>query len=492
MLPRGPVDRPLPSLLVGLALTAIVALGLALRLYRLDERSLWVDELQTYYVARVSPAELPGVLAFDFNMSLYYLLMRGLYPPVSASLEEAGLRWPSVLFSTLTIPVVFAAGRIAHSSRAGLLAALIFAVHLFAIGQAQEARSYALFALLSAASWLCLLTYLRRRRPGQLVASVALAVTSLYASYYAVFSTAAQLAVLAWLLPAGKRRPLALAMLGHALGVLPIIAVVLLVRRGDTSPFLGWLQPLNEKYLDWVVEPLIGQIGIGLVVSYLALGAALLVVSRSGPTCVATRAALAWALGPTIALVGLGFLVPIVTARYMIFVVPALSVAIGLGLAALPTWQAGLGLLALAAGAVGPLQAGAYNLWDIQEDWQGAVRYAATTAQPGDGWLFVPPLGRYALEFYVERGAGRPPRFLDALTGEPLGELTTRRLDPHGCQDERGQQFQPRSDTLWLVLRTQCEPFAADLRRRLRNEGFAEQRREFKFVQVIRFRRERA
>lgn len=58
----------------------------------------------------------------------------------------------SALFGVLTIPVAFGAARAAVSERAGLIAAGLVAVDPFLVYYSQEARSYALYALLATCS----------------------------------------------------------------------------------------------------------------------------------------------------------------------------------------------------------------------------------------------------------------------------------------------------------------------------------------------------
>src|SRR5947209_224053 len=74
---------------------------------------------------------------------------------------ETGLRLLSALCGIATIPVIFACGRELVSRWVGLVAAGLAAISPFLIYYSQEARSYALFALLSS---LALLFWLRALR----------------------------------------------------------------------------------------------------------------------------------------------------------------------------------------------------------------------------------------------------------------------------------------------------------------------------------------
>src|SRR5205085_510379 len=70
---------------------------------------------------------------------------------------ESGLRALSALFGTLTVPVAYAIARDVASRKAGLIAAALVAASPWMIWYSQEARAYALVALLVAIGvWLFL------------------------------------------------------------------------------------------------------------------------------------------------------------------------------------------------------------------------------------------------------------------------------------------------------------------------------------------------
>ena len=76
---------------------------------------------------------------------------RGLGARSSGS-ARSGLRSLSALAGTATIPVAYGAGAVLVSRRAGLVAAALVATNPFLVWYSQEARSYALLALLGAAT----------------------------------------------------------------------------------------------------------------------------------------------------------------------------------------------------------------------------------------------------------------------------------------------------------------------------------------------------
>lgn len=136
-------------------LLVITLLGLALRLFRLGEQSLWIDEL--LMIRRASLGE-------PFRFGDWFVNPQGPLPAlllrISAGLfgtTEVSLRLPSALAGAATIPVI---GRIAarFDPRAVIPAAVLAALSPFLIWYSQETRHYAV-AILGAA--LAHLTFLR-------------------------------------------------------------------------------------------------------------------------------------------------------------------------------------------------------------------------------------------------------------------------------------------------------------------------------------------
>lgn len=130
-----------------LALGILVALGLALRLVRLDT-PLWGDEVASWAFARRSPfSAMWSYAAHDPTPPLYYAVLHLLMPIVGET--PVGLRLPSVCFGVLTLLVMNWGIRTAGFPRAvALEAVLVAATSSMLIYYAQEARAYAMLAFL--------------------------------------------------------------------------------------------------------------------------------------------------------------------------------------------------------------------------------------------------------------------------------------------------------------------------------------------------------
>lgn len=142
-----------------LMLAALLLIGFALRLIHLNT-PLWGDEVATWAFARRTPFdEMLQFSLHDPTPPLYYVLIHFTLPLFGASF--VGLRWLSVLFGLLAIPIVYWSLRQAHfSAKDALCAVLLVAVSSMLIYYAQEARVYTLLAFLALLSmallWRCL------------------------------------------------------------------------------------------------------------------------------------------------------------------------------------------------------------------------------------------------------------------------------------------------------------------------------------------------
>jgi len=139
----------------GIVLALILLFGLGLRLVDLGGESLWLDEGGSVYKSGVSPkiffrGEQPFV-----SPPLYYILLRGWINIFGDS--ETAVRLPSVIFGTLSILLIYLAGKEIFNRKTGLTAAVLLAVSVFNIYFSREARMYSLLCFLGLLSMLFLL-----------------------------------------------------------------------------------------------------------------------------------------------------------------------------------------------------------------------------------------------------------------------------------------------------------------------------------------------
>jgi mannosyltransferase len=119
-----------------LLLAGIMVVGIALRIYQLGFQPIACDELYTLDISRMGFIEgFLYVMVNDTNPPLYYLFTHLFYP---------GIRYASVLFGILTIPVIYFLGKEYRDIQMGLLSAGIVAILYPMIYYSQYARAYAM------------------------------------------------------------------------------------------------------------------------------------------------------------------------------------------------------------------------------------------------------------------------------------------------------------------------------------------------------------
>ena len=129
-----------------LFVAGLVVVAGVLRLYRIEEKSIWLDESFSLWIARHSLWEgWRWLIEVDQHPPLYYSLLH-LWIELFGTLEGA-VRTLSALASLLTIPVFYAACRRLLDGPTASIAAFILTVSPFHVQFAQETRMYALLTL---------------------------------------------------------------------------------------------------------------------------------------------------------------------------------------------------------------------------------------------------------------------------------------------------------------------------------------------------------
>jgi mannosyltransferase len=183
------------------ALLLIVAVGALLRFLTLDVQSLSNDEAFTVAIATGDLGSVfPEVKRTESTPPLDYYLAWG-WEKVFGS-GEAGMRLLPALLGTLLVPATWAAARETLPRRSALIAALLVAVSPLLVWYSQEARAYALLALLSTLGFLFFVRCLRAPGRRDLALWALCSVLAVATHYFAVFPVAAEGL---WLLAARPR-----------------------------------------------------------------------------------------------------------------------------------------------------------------------------------------------------------------------------------------------------------------------------------------------
>jgi hypothetical protein len=340
-------------------LLLLILIGFALRLLWLDAQSLWYDEGVTAVIAQRDLVELTRWTANDIQPPLYYYLVAG-WGRV-AGWSEWALRFPSAAFGALAIPLLAVlARRLLRLERAGvwagLLAALLAAVHPLLVYYAQEARMYTLLVLLGLVAAYLLVRAAGRagQRWGLWVAYVTVAAAALYTHYFAVFLLGGL--GCAWLLDMWLARRAADDE-RHGLGAkllpffgangavlllyLPWLANLVTRLRVDRSYWTGTLK-VHEAVLDIAMSFTSGEtmpepVALWLLIGY--TGVTLVAIYGLWRAWPHTRRvaiyAFFWLVIPLLAVLLLAFNVPKFNARYVMLALPALLLLWATGLTCL-------------------------------------------------------------------------------------------------------------------------------------------------------------
>ena len=247
----GPGADRLWMLLVAAAACA----GALLRFTDLGRQSLWVDEFiwtQSAALPSLSrivhlPDGYPPTVAFLFRL----LTRLGLG-------SDAGLRFPSALAGTLTIPITALVARRLAGRTPSIVAAWLLALSPMAIWYSQEAGAYGLALLFVTLSTACFLRLLDEGGPGAAAGWAAASAAAFAIHYYALFTFLAQIpfALAAAWRRRETRRAFAVAALVGAAGLAAVLPLFLGDVRDVTSQ-------RNRSDLPILALPYVGQMFAG-------------------------------------------------------------------------------------------------------------------------------------------------------------------------------------------------------------------------------------
>jgi len=167
---------------------AITVLAAVLRLFRLDVRSFWLDEVLTARVVRIQSFTglLSTVRSHPDQMPMYYLLAWALR---GAGGSEWSLRLPAAIAGTLSVVAVYALARAIYRPRIAWIATLLMAILPFSVWYGQEARAYSLLMLLSTLQMLTAFHVVTSRRQRDWIEFSLVSVLNLYTHYVALALT---------------------------------------------------------------------------------------------------------------------------------------------------------------------------------------------------------------------------------------------------------------------------------------------------------------
>lgn len=396
-------------------LVTLLLLAVAVRTNLIQSQSIWFDEGWSAYAA-IQPTLADAVAADSTNPPLYYVLLNLFVKGTGDS--ELALRWFSLLWGLLAIPLIYQLGcRLFHAST-GLLAAFLVTLSPLLWWAAQEARMYTLLAVLvlvAALAWHNLLWDERRRnRPTGawwLLWGSELALLYAHNTGTVIVLWLNIVTLLAWLTGRTLRRPnwrlwIAGQIVVAALWSPWFITRFILLQSANSALFTPpqWSASLFGQLWQALWAGPWAMVGAEPALPWLALAA--LVV---GLVLIPWRkAAGRWLVAHTVILTlallfGLTVLGNHVHSRYLVMIAPLPLLALAAGIARIPNRYLQAGLLTGFAGMFFFSMNAARNPAYGHDDARSMTQYYADTLTTGDTVLSWSYADRYELAYYWER-----------------------------------------------------------------------------------------
>jgi hypothetical protein len=428
--------------------------GWGLRLYQLDALPLRGDEAFSaqYWAGLPLTQSLQTIATIEPHPPLTYSMFRA-WGVLFGIQHELILRLLPTLGNMLGIAALYALGKRFHGRAAGLLAAVLWALHPFEIFHAQDFRNYGVWAGMSAVTvWAGVRTIQRRYTSDWVLFGIAAFVSSL--TFYMELLTLGALGlfvlgrywherrfVLQWIgvnLLVGSAAALSFFVLqapillsGSYAGTTQRLEVAQLLTR-----FLPTLNFGERLPAEW--QPILG---VGLLVLLVVFGT-LLVRQRD------QRFVIVLALLPPLAIALLSLRLGVFDPRYALCAVTGFILWVSLALAHLlegGSWRkwAGVGILA------GWLLLNSYALWQHYQapanrpNWRGLAAYLAANAQTED----------LVIQLATDAGFGY---YYDEVFRVPVPDigLPSNFDQPPAEVEAELAAFTPQYRSVWMVAST--------------------------------------
>jgi uncharacterized membrane protein len=401
-------------------LITLTLVAFFLRAPHLDAQSLWRDEVDVIRLAGESTSQWAQQLGrAGYNGPLYHLVMQGWLS--LAGEGEFALRYLSLCFGVLAIPLVYRAGKRLVGRQAAVLAAALVAISPYLIWYSQDAKMYTTVTALTLLGMVCLLEALATGQLCWWAGFLLFTSLSLYVHILSVLMIPVYAAafLLARPLPLGqwRRGLVAFGLLTLPYLPLAIWQLPLVLDTYDTGhPFY----PINQvlSLLFNLYARGLAMVGSWVVVAgfVFAMLSGLFLSVRKGPRRSTTNNRpsasggsswrlflLIWLLLPILLVYLISLRAPVFEPRYLIYLTPAFYLLTGLGIVALSRlfWvAAGLALCIV-------LSFNLLGVWvqtttPIKSDFRAAAGYVMTHRQNNAPIMFQMPYVRDTFDYYFD------------------------------------------------------------------------------------------
>ena len=331
-------------------LGALLLLSAVLKFSWLGVNELTGDEPFTVHWAARSLPALFDMLRTENNPPLYFLLMKAWM--LLVPLDEAWLRVPAALCSTLAVWPLYRLAEQLADRRPAVVSGLLFTLSQYHYELAHEVRAYALFTLLAITGMWMLVRAVHRRSPARTMLGLAVLNTLMVYTHFFGWLAIGVQGVCVLLLP--MFRPMRKGFLLGALLTLlcfgPYLAIFLgrfgaSVEQGTWVPIPG-IEEMYNMVWKWSNAPV-------CAVLFLLLIAAVLVRDRLRHPALALAAL--WCLVPLVGMWLVSQWVPMYVDRYLVYAAPGFVLLVGVAsgrLVRMEPWPAWVGALCVVAMAL--------------------------------------------------------------------------------------------------------------------------------------------
>ena len=265
---RDMAERPADVRLRKLLILLLIILAFALRVYQLDAKSIWFDESHSLNRASLDLLSIASgkqiwgdrVVQDTTHVPFYFFLLHFLIKLAGDS--DFTLRFLSVLFGVLTVPLIYFMGKkLCHGhGRIGLWAALLATFSPFYLWYSQEARMYTLLVFLGLLSVYCLVRAIGEDKASWYATYAVTATAMLYTSLFSfgLFAFEGLLGLLAAWKP--RREPCPERDEGRderrrRWSILAVFVIISLAFLPGLWPRLVWLGPERTQLEDYNYWP---------------------------------------------------------------------------------------------------------------------------------------------------------------------------------------------------------------------------------------------
>lgn len=429
---------------------AITLIGAFLRIYQLGTESVWLDEAITYFISSNTLSGIYEATKNDVHPPLYYFVVHFF---LFAGKSEALLRFPSMVFGIVAIPLIYMLGARLFTIKEGLISSFLLSISLSHIYYSQEARMYSMMAFLTLGSIFFFYAAIEDKRNTFWVLFVVFTVLNIYTHYFGFFIFPVEILYFTILLFSVESRKLHFRseLLPQAMVFFVSVVSIIILIIPRIQVFFAQAASRVGGEVTWGVDQtyfitsLLSHLTLSpspslLYLTFFALGIIAMILSN----CRQAVLLCSWFVLPVMVSYYLSDIMPF-HPRYLLFILPAYLIIISRGLTATSSFIFSVNtvpksnrkfsekkqqVLMIAFVSIFFLSALSpivnYYSSPQKEDWRGVASYMTTITREGDAIVPLPGYISKPLSFYYNnstdgtylKGSGYSQQELDNIVHE--------------------------------------------------------------------------